>query len=48
MKTKIIISFLSLFLLISGQSFANPTIIKEQYILLDYLIDQKLSQKVKL
>lgn len=30
MKTKIIISFLSLFLLISGQSFANPTIIKEQ------------------
>lgn len=26
----------------------EPTIIKEQYILLDYLIDQKLSQKVKL
>jgi len=30
MKTKIIIPFLSLFLLISGLSFANPTIIKEQ------------------
>lgn len=30
MKTKIIIPFLSIFLLISGLSFANPTIIKEQ------------------
>jgi carboxyl-terminal processing protease len=30
MKTKIIIPFLSLFLLINGLSFANPTIIKKQ------------------